>query len=57
MRTPLATMVFYLKMILQLLHMAKLDPSNIPQGVKYCKIVMQQTELLSSYVEDLLDLR
>ena len=57
MRTPIATIIFFLKLILDMFSADSFDVANIPEQVKYCRIVINQSELLSSYVEDLLDLR
>ena len=57
MRTPIATMIFFLKLILDMFNAHSFDVTKIPEQVKYCNYVMHQSELLSSYVEDLLDLR
>ena len=57
MRTPLQTMIFFITQVLILISQIPSDPSKIDLSKHYCTIVKQQAEFLSSYVEDLLDLR
>lgn len=57
MRTPILTIIFFIKLIMETLSSSPLNLAQIPQSLKYCTLIMSQSELLQSYVDDLLDLR
>ena len=57
MRTPIQTMLFMLGLLLKILQAVPMDPNDIKNAINYCTIITTQTELLSTFVEDLLDLR
>ena len=50
-------MLFILGLLLNILQAVPLDPNEISDAIKYCTIIITQTELLQTFVEDLLDLR
>ena len=57
MRTPIATIIFFIQMLLSMMSPAKFKKGDLPQCVDYCTIIMSQLELLQSFIEDLLDLK
>ena len=50
-------MLFMLGLLLKILQAVPMDPNEISNAINYCTIVTTQTELLQTFVEDLLDLR
>ncbi len=50
-------MIFFLKLILKMFKTDPFDVADIPEMTRFCTIIINQSELLSSYVEDLLDFR
>ena len=58
MRTPIATIIFFIQMLLSMISNAdKFEKKDLPQCVNYCTIITSQLELLQSFIEDLLDLK
>ena len=57
MRTPILTIIFFVKQILEILESDPLEVSKIPKGVKFCRLALTQLEFLQSFIFDLLDLR
>ena len=50
-------MLFMLGLLLNILQAVPFDPNEISNAINYCVIITSQTELLQTFVEDLLDLR
>ena len=50
-------MLFMLKLLLTILQALPIDTNEIANAINYCTIIITQTELLQTFVEDLLDLR
>ena len=57
MRTPLFSIIFFLKQIIEILSMSPVPASRVPQATKYCNLMMSQLNFLQGFIEDLLDLR
>ena len=57
MRTPLATIIFFVQFILKALNSERFSQSDLTQSIKYSRIVLSQAEFLKAFVGDLLDLR
>jgi signal transduction histidine kinase len=57
MRTPISTLLFFVRLIMNIFDKTPFVEGSIPQCVNYCTIMMSQLELLQSFIEDLLDLR
>ena len=59
MRTPLASILFFLTFILKFVQKLELAEPNTQkqQALKYLNLVQSQVQLMQSYVSDLLDLR
>ena len=57
MRTPILTIIFFLKLIIDTLASTPINIARIPQSLKYCELMMSQLEFLQSFIDDLLDLR
>ena len=57
MRTPLASVIFFVKLVISAFQMKQLTEQQKAESLKYCKLMLSQIYLLQSFVEDLLDLR
>ena len=59
MRTPLASILFFLTFILKFVQNLELPESDTQKqrALKYLNLVQSQVQLMQSYVSDLLDLR
>ena len=57
MRTPILSVIFFLKTIIDSLKTVPFDLASIPQTINYCELIMGQLEFVHSFVNDLLDLR
>jgi len=56
MRTPILSIIFFVKQMIEWLTGPRLDRTKAPQSLKYCTIMLSQLEFLQSFVNDLLDL-
>ena len=50
-------MLFMLGLLLNILQAVPFDPNEITSAITYCTIITTQTELLQTFVDDLLNLR
>ena len=57
MRTPLFSIIFFLKQIIDILSMTPVPANRVPQATKYCNLMMSQLTFLQGFIEDLLDLK
>mgnify|MGYP007118471970 CR=1 FL=1 len=57
MRTPLLSILFFLKQIIEILSAQPLSYARVQQGIRYGNMMNSQLEFLQSFIEDLLDLR
>ena len=58
MRTPLLSAIFFLKQLIQLLTCMQFEADlAIPRAQKYCNLMMSQLVFVSSFADDLLDIK
>ena len=57
MRTPILSIIFFIKLIKDALRSTPMDVRSIPQSLKYCELISNQLQFLQSFIEDLIDLR
>ena len=57
MRTPLSSIIFFVKQIILAFQVHTITEQEKTQSLKYCKLMLSQLYFLQSFVEDLLDLR
>ena len=46
MRTPILSIMFFLKMIIEMLSTIPIDLTKIPQCISYCELMMSQLEFV-----------
>ena len=57
MNTPILTMIFFVKQVLDMMNAAPFDLQKVPSCIEINRIVLSQLEFLHSFIADLIDLR
>ena len=57
MRTPILSIIFFLKLVIDALSSTPFNVFKIPRSLNYCELIMSQLEFINSFVNDLIDLR
>ena len=57
MRTPIFSIIFFLKQIITFLDKITVPLNHLPQCKFYCKMMMSQLNFIQTFIEDLLDLK